>query len=70
MHGFLTKKILVFFLIDPNHRIISTADIEPQQTFISEADAKIYRDILMFERKYESNIQKSIFEREWSLCEH
>lgn len=65
-----SRKILVFFLIDPNHRIISTADIEPQQTFISEADAKIYRDILMFERKYESNIQKSIFEREWSLCEH
>lgn len=65
-----SRKILVFFLIDPNHRIISTANVEPQQTFISETNAKIYQDILMFERKYESKIQNSIFEREWSLCEH
>jgi hypothetical protein len=65
-----SRKILVFFLIDPNNRIISTADIEPQQICISETDARIYQDILMFERKYESKVQKSVFEREWSLCEH
>jgi len=65
-----SRKILVFFLIDPNNRIISTADIEPQQNSISETNAKIYQDILMFERKYESKIQTAVFEREWSLCEH
>jgi Protein of unknown function (DUF4246) len=65
-----SRKILVFFLVDPNYRILSTADINPQQNIINESEAKTYRDILMFERKYESKIQDSVFERKWSLCEH
>lgn len=54
--------IIAFFLIDPEHRIISTADVLPQQqnssskekssvTF-TESQAQKYREELMFHRKF------------------
>ncbi len=70
------RKILVFFLVDPSQRIVSTSDVPPQQpwsgtsTMTLEA-AKDYREQLMRERKFfvdEHNEQ--LYEREFSLCEH
>jgi hypothetical protein len=65
-----TRKILVFFLIDPSDRILSTADVSAQQQQMSLTDAKVFRELLMFQRKYEISEQNSFFERGWSLCEH
>jgi len=62
-----TRNILVFFLIDPSKPILSTKDIKKQQNF---ENAKEYRELLMFERKFEINNQNSFYERAWSLCEH
>lgn len=64
------RKILVFFLIDPAHRILSTADVPPQQGLISLTDAKVFMEMLMFQRKFEMKEQKGFYERGWSLCEH
>ena len=64
------RKILVFFLIDPSVTILSTANVKEQQDSISLADAKLFREILMFQRKYEIKDQNLFFERHWSLCEH
>ncbi len=65
-----TRKILVFFLIDPSTEILSTADVLPQQGQMPVADARMFRELLMFQRKYEMKDQNSFFERTWSLCEH
>lgn len=65
------RKILAFFVIDPNHRIISTKDVEPQYDFFTREKAEYYRERLMFHRKYfYSILNEQIFEREYSLCEH
>ena len=53
-HSHGSRGILVFFLINPNKRIISTANIQPpQQETMTLDEAKSYRELLMFERKYE-----------------
>lgn len=62
------RDILVFFLIDPRKKIISTANIVNNEMSLEEA--KIYRELLMFQRKFEIRDQSSFFERGWSLCEH
>jgi hypothetical protein len=60
-----TRRIVVFWLINPDRPIISTADVEPQQG--NRKKAKAHRLKLMEERKRE----KSGFNnREISLCEH
>jgi len=64
------RKILVFFLIDPSTPILSTKHIKHQQSLINIDDAKMYRELLMFQRKYNIDNQNSFFQREWSLCEH
>ena len=64
------RKILVFFLVDPSCKILSTANIKPQYTTMGTDDAKLYRELLMYQRKYEISDQNSFFERGWSLCEH
>jgi len=64
------RDILVFFLVDPNENILSTADVKSQQSKMSLSDAKFYRELLMFERKYETDDQSKFYERGWSLCEH
>eukprot|EP01091_Cochliopodium_minus_P005950 TRINITY_DN1583_c0_g1_i3.p1 TRINITY_DN1583_c0_g1~~TRINITY_DN1583_c0_g1_i3.p1 ORF type:complete len:487 (-),score=168.76 TRINITY_DN1583_c0_g1_i3:75-1535(-) len=73
--------IIAFFLIDPDHRIISTSDVLPQQkdskskekskvTF-TEEEAKHHRERLMFHRKYFVDLlNKKVYERSFSLCEH
>ncbi|GGO58467.1 hypothetical protein GCM10012287_56690 [Streptomyces daqingensis] len=70
------RKILVFFLVDPSERIVSTSDVPPQQPWADTStmtleEAKAYREQLMRERKFfvdEHNEQ--LYEREFSLCEH
>lgn len=62
------RKILVFFLIHPDKRILSTLDVAEQT--ISDEDARLYRELLMFQRKFEISDQCKFFERGWSLCEH
>jgi Protein of unknown function (DUF4246) len=80
------RKILVFFLVDPTKKIISTRNVLPQQSEWSdvEPDAPVNhrktmtreqavnnRDKLMFARKYSRDeYQKEYYEREFSLCEH
>ncbi|MFE6222569.1 DUF4246 domain-containing protein [Streptomyces sp. NPDC057854] len=70
------RKILAFFLVDPERRIVSTADVPPQQPWaetstMTREQAEAYREELMRERKFfvdEHNEQ--LYEREFSLCEH
>ncbi|KAJ6633832.1 hypothetical protein Bhyg_16969 [Pseudolycoriella hygida] len=75
------RKILVFFLIDPMKRVISTRNIAPQNPIwddkpadrftITLDQAKKYREDLMSERKYVRDEQnRELYEREFSLCEH
>ncbi len=64
------RDILVFFLIDPTSPVISTSDVDRQQKKMSIPEAEFYRELLMFERKYEINDQNLFYERGWSLCEH
>lgn len=78
-HGY--RKILVFFLVNPTFRILSTSNVPPQQkdfqisnkenTYMKYDDAIKHREELMKERKFmiqENNTQ--FYEREFSLCEH
>ncbi|PRH78446.1 DUF4246 domain-containing protein [Streptomyces solincola] len=70
------RKILAFFLVDPDRTIVSTSDIPPQQPWAATStmtldQAREYREQLMRERKFfvdEHNEQ--LYEREFSLCEH
>lgn len=64
------RKILVFFLIDPSTKILSTGDVKPQQNLMTLGDAQNYRELLMFQRKYNITDQNMFYERKWSLCEH
>lgn len=64
------RKTLIFFLIDPSQNVISTSDVSPQQTRMTYDDACFFRELLMYERKYEVTSQNVFFERSWSLCEH
>ena len=64
----VTRTIIAFFVIDPNHRIISTRDINPQQTIFSPEEANLYRDRLMYHRKYfVSSLNKKVL-RDLSRC--
>ena len=65
-----SRKFLCFFLIDPDERLLSTKDVEPQQEKISLEDARMYRELLMFQRKFEISDQNNFFQRGFSLCEH
>ncbi|MFF8507301.1 DUF4246 domain-containing protein [Streptomyces sp. NPDC015492] len=70
------RKILAFFLVDPEQRIVSTSDVPPQQPWaetstMTREQAETFREELMKERKFfvdEHNEQ--VYEREFSLCEH
>lgn len=80
------RKILVFFLVDPTVKIISTNNVLPQQPdwldvqpdaraekrkIMTLEEAKKWREQLMFQRKYaRDEFQKEFYEREFSLCEH
>jgi len=62
-----SRRIIVFFVINPEKKIISTKEIEPQQNEISMSQAKAYRLELMMERKYD---KKKLNVRNIELCEH
>lgn len=65
------RTIIVFFVINPKKRIISTEQVLPQQTIFARKDAEYYRERLMYHRKYFVDmLNKKVFERPYSLCEH
>merc|ERR1712129_91643 len=61
------RRIVVFWLINPDRRIVSTKHVAHQQGVISRADAEKYRVELMEERKHHKQDWNV---REVSLCEH
>jgi hypothetical protein len=66
------RRIVVFFLVDPEERIYSTRDVPPQQVELggggmSREDAMEHRLELMKERKYKKQDWNV---REIELCEH
>ena len=65
------RGMLVFFIVDPKFRIISTKHVPMQQNKFTLKQAKEYRDELMFARKfYVDEINDSFYEREVTYCEH
>lgn len=61
------RRIVVFWLVNPDRPIVSTANVQPQQVTISWDDALKNRLALMAERKLH---KESYEEREVFLCEH
>ena len=65
------RRIVVFFIVNPLKRIVSTREVAPQQDYaggtMSMADAKEHRLQLMRERKYKKQDWNV---REIELCEH
>ena len=61
------RRIIVFFFINPEKRIISTREIEPQQDLIPLETAKKFRLELMAERKFDKG---KLNIRDIELCEH
>ncbi len=62
-----TRRIVVFWLVNPERPIVSTANVPPQQGVMSLDDAKRHRLALMAERKFH---KESYEDREVGLCEH
>jgi len=62
-----TRRIVVFWLVNPDVRIVSTKHVEPQQDKMSWEDALTYRLALMEERKHHKQNWNI---REVTLCEH
>jgi len=62
-----SRRIVVFFVINPEKKIISTKEIAPQQNVILMSQAKAYRLELMAERKYD---KEKLNVRDIELCEH
>jgi hypothetical protein len=61
------RRILVFWLVNPDVPIVSTAHVEPQQNTMSFEEAKKHQLSLMHERKTH---KEDFSEREVFLCEH
>eukprot|EP00928_Gymnodinium_smaydae_P035130 TRINITY_DN2477_c0_g1_i1.p1 TRINITY_DN2477_c0_g1~~TRINITY_DN2477_c0_g1_i1.p1 ORF type:complete len:611 (+),score=91.58 TRINITY_DN2477_c0_g1_i1:169-2001(+) len=61
------RRIVVFWLVNPNKRIVSTRHVPPQQGAMSLEEAKAHRLKLMEERKRHKQDWNV---REVSLCEH
>ena len=73
IHGIVqgVRTIIAFFFIDPDHTILSTNNVPKQYNIMSLEDAKLYREKLMYQRKYFVNtLNQEVYEREYSLCEH
>ena len=62
-----SRRIIVFFVVNPEKRIISTREVAPQQGIFSFSKAKEYRVELMAERKYD---KEKLNIRDIELCEH
>ena len=61
------RRIVVFFFVNPEKRIISTREVPPQQNTTSLNVAKEHRLELMAERKYD---KEKLNVRDIELCEH
>jgi Protein of unknown function (DUF4246) len=61
------RRVIVFWLVNPERPIVSTREVRPQQGTMSLADAEKYRLALMKERKLH---KQSLNVRAVSLCEH
>jgi Protein of unknown function (DUF4246) len=61
------RRIVVFWLVDPERRILSTADVLPQQGVLPHEEALAHRLALMEERRLHKQSHNL---REISLCEH
>ena len=61
------RRIVVFFFVNPEKKIISTREIPAQQNVIDFGAAKTYRLELMSERKYD---KEKLNVRDIELCEH
>ena len=62
-----SRRIVVFFVVNPERRIISTREMAPQQTTIGLRSAEKYRLELMAERKFDKD---KLNVRDIELCEH
>ncbi|XP_066913665.1 uncharacterized protein [Clytia hemisphaerica] len=62
-----SRRIVVFFFVNPEKKIISTREVAPQQGVIRARSAKKFRLDLMTERKYNKD---KLNVRELELCEH
>ena len=62
-----SRRIIVFFFVNPEKKIISTREVAPQQGVIRDRSAKKYRLELMAERKYNKD---KLNVRDLELCEH
>lgn len=62
-----SRRIVVFFVINPETRIVSTREVPPQQNTIYLTSALNYRLELMAERKYD---KEKLNIRDIELCEH
>ena len=62
-----TRRIVVFFFVNPEKKIISTREIAAQQSVIDFDAAEAYRLELMAERKYD---KEKLNVRDIELCEH
>ena len=63
----VSRRIIVFFVVNPEKRIISTMEVAPQQGKIDLEKVKEYRLQLMAEPKFE---KEKLNVREVHLCEH
>ena len=61
------RRIIVFFIINPDKRILSTREVAPLRDTIDLARAKELRLELMTERKYD---KEKLNVRDIELCEH
>ena len=61
------RRIVVFFFVNPEKRIVSTREVPPQQNSMSLSAAKDHRLELMAERKYD---KEKLNIRDIELCEH
>jgi hypothetical protein len=61
LNGFTNgcREILVFWLVDPSKRILSTSNVLPLQQKLSYTEASIIREILMYERHSSSEVVTS-----------
>ena len=66
-HSEARRRVIVFWLVDPNVQIPSTRDVAPQQGTIPREEALTVRLALMEERKRH---KQSLNVRAVSLCEH
>jgi hypothetical protein len=65
------RKILCFFLVSPEHRVVSTKIVPPQQALIPLEVAMEHRQALMNERKYFARRDAEDWEaRTYTFCEH